>query len=450
MLLTISERGLGNQVGDTSTEQDHEGGIPLLVAAKESHSAIAGGLFDSFKPGHNRDFNNEKARGVLWNGSFALHKAVASSNDSLCRFLLRYGYEVNSVNTDHDAPIHIAAMNRARDMINFLVQHGANIKATNARGETALLLSAYAKDIDSAKLILKAAGPEQTKEFIDMPNIDHDTPLYASCCRQSEQMVQLLLDNGADPNQRCSEIRNTSLHEAVIRKNVEIIKLLLNAGADHNIRDELGLTAIDAAAEQGNADAIPAFILESPGETLQLAISKNYEEAAYFLMESDVDINETRGKYCTALQAAAASRAAINIMEKLLEKGAKVNIFGGSYGSALNAAISNDNQDAVSLLLKNDADPNIKHRGSLLIHHAVARDSVGIVKLILDRGINPNIMDEDGRPLLSYVTSTEVVDYLLSRPGVQIDETDLSLRTPLMEATTKPTPTLRIRRARLL
>ena len=56
-------------------------------------------------------------------------------------------------------------------------------------------------------------------------------------------MVQLLLDNGADPNIRDHEGEN-ALIIAVYEGDTEMVQLLLNKGADPNIRDNDGCTPL--------------------------------------------------------------------------------------------------------------------------------------------------------------------------------------------------------------
>lgn len=69
------------------------------------------------------------------------------------------------------------------------------------------------------------------------------TPLSMAVYNRSNDIVRVLIDNGADPNIKDSGdvgINASPLHWAVDKDNIEIIKILLDAGADANSKDRYG------------------------------------------------------------------------------------------------------------------------------------------------------------------------------------------------------------------
>lgn len=76
------------------------------------------------------------------------------------------------------------------------------------------------------------------------------TCLQHAVIRQQPAAVRLLLDKGADI-QLASERGLTSLHFAVIRRDGEMVNILLGNGADVNAKDAHGRTPIDWAAYKG-------------------------------------------------------------------------------------------------------------------------------------------------------------------------------------------------------
>lgn len=80
-------------------------------------------------------------------------------------------------------------------------------------------------------------------------------PLTNAVTSGDESAVGTLLANGADVNQRTSG-GQTPLILAVIFGHTELIRVLVKAGADPELRDNLGLNAIEWAKRRGLSEAI--------------------------------------------------------------------------------------------------------------------------------------------------------------------------------------------------
>jgi ankyrin repeat protein len=108
------------------------------------------------------------------------------------------------------------------------------------------------------------------------------------------------------------------------------------------------------------------------------------------LGEKGVDVNVQGGRYGNALQAASFLEEE-EIVKLLLEKGADVNAQGGAYGNALQAASCIGNEETVKLLLEKGADVNAQ--GGEYGNALQAASCVGdeeIVKLLLENGADVN------------------------------------------------------------
>jgi Ankyrin repeats (many copies) len=79
-------------------------------------------------------------------------------------------------------------------------------------------------------------------------------PLTNAVQSGDEQAVSAILANGADVNETTGG-GQTALILAVIFGHTKIVKLLMKAGADPQLRDNLGLNAIDWAQRRGLTDA---------------------------------------------------------------------------------------------------------------------------------------------------------------------------------------------------
>ncbi|KAJ0114164.1 hypothetical protein J7T55_007999 [Diaporthe amygdali] len=105
---------------------------------------------------------------------------------------------------------------------------------------------------------------------------------------------------------------------------------------------------------------------------------------------ADTDVNILGGSFGNALQAASA-RGYYRIVQLLLEKGADVNTQGGAHGNALQAASAIGDFKIVELLLKKGANVNAQggpYGNALQV--ALVRRHYNIFQLLLENGANVN------------------------------------------------------------
>lgn len=81
-------------------------------------------------------------------------------------------------------------------------------------------------------------------------------PLSRAVSNGDTEAVRAWLSARADVNQKTSG-GQTLLNLAIISKHIHILRLLLAAGADPQLRDSLGLNAIDWAMRRGFSEALP-------------------------------------------------------------------------------------------------------------------------------------------------------------------------------------------------
>ena len=113
-----------------------------------------------------------------------------------------------------------------------LVKDGARVNATDAWGNTALLVSARQGEIDTARLLLRSGAYVEGRGGAM-------TPLGAAALRGHAQMVQLLLRAGADINAPGLN-EQTPLMNAVKLNRLSTARVLLKAGASTLVTDRAG------------------------------------------------------------------------------------------------------------------------------------------------------------------------------------------------------------------
>ena len=117
-------------------------------------------------------------------------------------------------------------------------------------GWNALHNAAYSGRFDCIGILINSGIDVNSKV-----DYDDDTALSFAAAFGYTEIVELLLNRGADINIRNSANR-TALTYAVRNKHIECVTLLLNIGADINIRDNYDQTALHAAARNGHIECV--------------------------------------------------------------------------------------------------------------------------------------------------------------------------------------------------
>lgn len=255
-----------------------------------------------------------------------------------------------------------------------------------------------------------------------------DYSLIKAVKKEDIELVQELLERGADVNFQDKDGGWTPLHNAVQSGRKDIVDLLLRFGADPCRRKKNGATPFIIAGLVGNV------------ELLQLFLSKG------------ADVNESDENGFTAFMEAA-SYGKVDALRFLHEKGAKVNLGrktkedqerlrkGGA--TALMDAAQNGHLEVVKVLL-DEMGADVKARDNMgrnaLIRAFRNSDNSKvevITRLLLDYGADVNVRGEKGKtPLILAVEKEHIglVKKLLEQEDIEIDDTDKEGKTALLLA----------------
>lgn len=233
------------------------------------------------------------------------------------------------------------------------------------------------------------------------------TPLHHAAGFGSLATMKLLVDAGADVNAK-NRRASTPLHWAI--RDEAKVRLLLSHGAGLNTKQADGRTPLYQAASLGDGDAILRLLLEkgadpniatANGQTPLIAASTRGNIGAMrLLIARKAQVEAKNGAGGTALMAAAASRDPRSV-QLLLENGADAAALTKRHESALANAATTGVEESMQLLLKHGANVNTPDdRGYSPLMYAAASESMnpGAVKLLLDKGANPNVTGEDETP----------------------------------------------------
>lgn len=223
----------------------------------------------------------------------------------------------------------------------------------------------------------------------------YGTPLNAAAARNEPELMEILLDKGADPNIRGNRQGWTALQLACLYNRREPFNILLEHDPDVNAHGPYG-TPLQAAAYSGAKPLVRKLLRRGAdltvcgqgryGHSLQSAAMRAREGVVRFLIKHGADVRVKGGRFGTVLQAASI-RCSKALVDFLLRKGCPIDERGGRYKTALQAACAARNRPVVMTLLEHKANVNIAggRFGSALQAACVAGD-LDIVRMLVERG----------------------------------------------------------------
>jgi ankyrin repeat protein len=245
--------------GAKADARNDRGWTPLMIAAMAGRVDMAKLLVEK-----GADVN---ARSTSKTGSTVLCFATESDNPELLALLVDHGADVNGRSRNLMSPLYNAATKQKKAAASYLISHGARLDELgflNEVGErfTPLMGAGLMGDREMAKLLLDhGANVEATNRL-------GDTALKLSAKKPYPDIVKLLIERGANVNAKGPN-GHTALIYAAYNGHMENVKLLLAAGADPNA------TATDAD-RPGSA----------PYDAVSVADQQRHPEAAALITEA--------------------------------------------------------------------------------------------------------------------------------------------------------------------
>ncbi|KAK5702015.1 hypothetical protein LTR97_004833 [Elasticomyces elasticus] len=238
---------------------------------------------------------------------------------------------------------------------------------------------------------------QRSRKLVNVCDSAGRSPLWWAICAGDVVVVQLLLQEGAQPNTH--KATGNAFILACRKGHDRIVNLLLAAGTDINARGEEYGSALQAASHRGHEIVVRTLLAAGAsvdtqsgfhGSALQAACSEGHESTVQLLLAAGASVNAQGGEYGNALQAACA-KGHQSTVQLLLQEGAEVNAQGGLFGNALQVASYFDHEETVQLLLQTGANVNAqggKHGNALQAASVEGHEDT--VRILLAAGADVN------------------------------------------------------------
>ncbi len=323
---------------------------------------------------------------------------------------------------DAATALHYAAYDGVPETIDLLIDNGVDIFARSLRGvqetdyQTALEVASLFGKADNARAILKHPHFAEADAQIRQKLVDKCLLIGAHSPKglfqrdyKWPQMVELLLENGANPNgnedgMTVMMIVANEIHPNDLKQNREardIVASLVRHGATLDIFSAVAI---------GDEAQVSRLLKENP----EAASSRRPD--GYPALHFAVGLNY-RG-----------------IVEVLLKSGCNVDIRNKCNGTgytdetALHNAAFWGRYDIAKLLIESGADVNaLTDRRNTPLHEAAQCGSVRVLKLLLESGAKPDAVDKNGETPLDWCrqqnhTNAFEVESIIRAHGMEKDK----------------------------
>jgi len=165
-------------------------------------------------------------------------RAVNVDNARTVAELLDKGFDPNTLDESGQVALYIAMREDSPKVAALLLASPKlNVDATNAAGETPLMMAALKGRLDWARKLLDRGAKAQKPGW---------SPVHYAATGPSTELLALMLDRGADINARAPDM-STPLMMAVRFGPEDSVKLLVKRGAEKSYINERNVTAADLA-----------------------------------------------------------------------------------------------------------------------------------------------------------------------------------------------------------
>jgi len=338
----------------------------------------------------------------------------AGDIDDVENHILR-GENLNACAENGFTPLHFAAQAGQIEILKLLLDYGADYKINANEGvfSTPIVAAEKAKQWEAAALLRSRGAYCTFKHMViwgDVPGVEEcltgqpevinqksfgigETPLHWAARYGQKEVVELLLDQGADPDIAELERGSTPFTEAAIHNHAEIVKLMVARGVDVDRRLFYGNTVLHIKAKTGDIELVDLLLSlgadinakNNKGQTpLHIAVLAQQQKFVELMIDKGALIYAADNKGLSPLHLAA-QKGFLEIITFLMDRGASVTRKDRYGRTPLHVAALEGQDKAVALLLERRSEVDARTKRDQTPMHLVIEGSIEepLTKLIL-------------------------------------------------------------------
>lgn len=388
--------------GASPNEKNKDFLTPLHICADNSHYDLMDVLLK----------NGAKVNAIDSLGQTCLHRCARDDNVQACRLLLTYNVDTTIVSLQGFTAAQLATENVLKilkdppDTVDLEVQlleaskagdletvqrivsanaHTVNCRDLDGRHSTPLHFAAGYNRVPVVEFLLENGAEVHASDKGGL------VPLHNACSYGHYEVTELLVKHGANVN--VADLwKFTPLHEAAAKGKYEIVKLLLKHGADPHKKNRDGASPLDLVRE---GDQEVSDLLRGNAALLDAAKKGCLARVTRLVTPENINCRDAQGRNSTPLHLAAGYNN-FEVVEFLLENGADVNAQDKGGLIPLHNASSYGHLDIAALLIKHNTVVNAIDKWCFTpLHEAAQKGRTQLCALLLAHGADPYMKNQE-------------------------------------------------------
>ncbi len=403
--------------------QNKKGQTPLHLAIKNKNLKITNILITTATPIEEMPFNQRALVHKLQSDK-GFEKPTLKNFSSYCnpsKKSLIFEKRINTKDFKGNAPLHLAVKFGDINLINDLLNKGANYLIRNNKNECAIDLALKSNNND----IIKAFDQHRYLIFTFF-NATANHPIFSLTDDEDRNTFMDFVNSGCCNLGYRNEKGDSILNELIKLKKYDLANFLIDHNASSVLWGDKKNKILYELLQEISFDKTNYILKDLIFKLINKAIGIYFQNEQnptllHFILDCRPNLSELE----------------IEIAVAIINTGLDVNIKDKDENTPLNNACKKNEIAIVKYLVNYEANLNIQDKeGKTPIFYASQNNYTEIVKYLFDNGANLNIQDKEEKTPIFYASQnnyTEIVKYLLDN-GANLNIQDKEEKTPIFYA----------------